>query len=170
MQARSTIILLGILKPVSHFKMDKKGGKNLLTGYWASTVNNVWLSIMMLIPFHSQTMANRSSIRKQWKKEQCIFLFIMVLGQKQVCHQEKGPLAWPKDAVTGTAASARLLPQVQCPHYGLEKSPVPLFCLTALLWRQKTPHNCWRIFASLTLKEKLTWTHNPVFQNPTVPL
>lgn len=28
MQARSPIILLGILKPVSHFRMDKRGGGN----------------------------------------------------------------------------------------------------------------------------------------------
>lgn len=34
MQARSPIILLGILKPVSHFRMDKRGGGGtLLTGY-----------------------------------------------------------------------------------------------------------------------------------------
>lgn len=80
---------------------------------------------MMLIPFHSQTMANRAIIRKQ-----SIFLFIMVLGQKQEGYQqEQGPLAWPKDAVTGTAASAMLVPREQCPHYGLEKSPAPSHCL-----------------------------------------
>lgn len=51
----------------------------------------------------------------------------MVPGQKQECYQqEQGPLAWPKDAGTSTAASAMLIPQVQRPRYGLEKSPVPL--------------------------------------------
>lgn len=51
----------------------------------------------------------------------------MVPGQKQECYQqEEGPLAWPKDAGTSTAASAMLIPQVQHPRYGLEKSPVPL--------------------------------------------
>lgn len=53
----------------------------------------------------------------------------MVAGQKQEGYQqEQGPLAWPKDAVTGTAASATLIPQVQYPPHGLEKSPVPLLC------------------------------------------
>lgn len=85
---------------------------------------------MMLIPFHSQAMGNRAIIRKQWKKEQSIFLFIRVLGQKQEGYQqEQGPLAWPKDAVPGTAGSAMLVPQEQRPRYGLEKSPVPSHCL-----------------------------------------
>lgn len=77
----------------------------------------------------------------------------MVLGQKQeVCQQEKGPLAWPKDVVTGTAASARLLPQVlatawkkaQCPYSVSQKSLVSHTPFVTA----KNPTQC-RIFASL---------------------
>jgi len=65
----SPIILLGILAPVSHFRMDKEGTK--------SAHKIASLNCQQDIPFHSQTPANRASIRKQWKKRaQYIFPFI----------------------------------------------------------------------------------------------
>lgn len=103
----------------------------------------------MLIPSHSQTMANRASIRKEWKKEPSIFFFNIVESQKQEGYQqEQSPLAWPKDAAPGTAASATSIPQEQRPHYGLEKSPVPSHCLPEIpsvshpFCEGKNPHNC----------------------------
>lgn len=132
----------------------------------------------MLVPFHSQTMANRAIIRKQWKKEQSIFLFIMVLGQKQEGYQqEQGPLAWPKDAATGTAGSATPAPQEQHPRYSLEKSPVPSHCLPEIpsvshpFCEGKNPHTTVEEYLyPLHEKKPLILTHKPAFQKPTVPL
>lgn len=132
---------------------------------------------MMLIPFHSQTMANKAIIRKQWKKEQSLFLFIMVLGQKQEGYQqEQGPLAWPKDAATGTAASATLAPQEQRPHYSLEKSPVPytvsqksLLSHTPFV-RAKIPTQLLKNICIPYIKKPLILTYKPAFQKSIVPL
>lgn len=111
------------------------------------------------------------------EKNKVFFFFNTAPSHKQEGYQEEqSPLAWPKDAVPGTAASATLIPQEQRPHYGLEKSPVPLHCLpeipsvSHLFCEGKNPHNCWRIFVSLTLNKEIILIHSPTFQKPTVPL
>lgn len=102
----------------------------------------------------------------------------MVLGQKQEGYQqEQGPLAWPKDAATGTAGSATPVPQEQHPRYSLEKSPVPSHCLPEIpsvshpFCEGKNPHTTVEEYLyPLHEKNPLILTHKPAFQKPTVPL
>lgn len=158
------IILLGTLKPVSHFRTDEEATKaahkilNLNRQQGVAFYHNA-----NSVPFTNT--GQRGYYQETMEKEHNIFPFSMVWGQKQEGDlQDQCPSAWPKDAFTGTTASAAALSQASSTSTtsllwfekqkanALTLFPRNLFCLALLLWRQKTPHYCWRIFVSLTLK------------------